>query len=282
MGKENPKKSLEEKIWDNLIEHGFDTEIKTLQILKKEGFSVVTQYPFIDSTDNGIRSIDLQCSMYEYNDDKPSIFEILKKLTIFIECKKSKKEKWVFYTEPKKFYYEKFSRDFHLYDVALRKRSMLWKISRPKEAETIFPQRLGLVQTTAFGTTNMFHTAEMQILKAVSFYMKNNYPLGNFDPKFELIIPVIVFEGQIFEYQISQKSDLFSALRKLLEPEIEVEEEISKEMPIKKAQYIPFMSNGIPEDPSPVLIDIVTLDYLPNYLNLINDEFNKLPGKTNK
>ena len=39
------------------------------------------------------------------------------------------------------------------------------------------------------------------------------------------------------------------------------------------------MSNGIPEDPSPVLIDIVTLDYLPTYLKLKKDEFNRLPGK---
>ena len=233
MDKENNEKTLEEKIWENLIKFGFDTEITTLEILKKEGFSVVAQYPFIDSTDKGIRSIDLQCSMYEY-DDISRASSILKNISLFIECKKSKKEKWVFYTEPKSFYSERFGKDFHLYDLALRKKSMLWKIRRPPETDLVqaSTQRLGLMQTTAFAPTKTFHTAEMQVLKAVSFYMKNRYPLGDFDPNVELIIPTIVFEGQIFEYQSSYDPSIVSLLRIMRGiMKEEKEEEISKKYP---------------------------------------------------
>lgn len=55
--------------------------------------------------------------------------------------------------------------------------------------------------------------------------------------------------------------------------------EEGSDITIRETPHIPFMSNGIPEDPAPVIIDVVTLDYLPKYLELAKLEFNELEGK---
>lgn len=92
-----------------------------------------------------------------------------------------------------------------------------------------------------------------------------------YDPNFEMIIPVIVFEGDMFEYYTKPKLFLEGLERNIKEQR--------EEFPIKRIQHVPFLSNGIPEDPASIIIDVVTLDYFPNYIELIKKEFEKLPGR---
>ena len=62
-----------------------------------------------------------------------------------------------------------------------------------------------------------------------------------------MIIPVFVFNGKMYEYKYSD------------------EEEDLIEIP-----YVTYLSNGLPFDPTPTLIDVVTLEEFPNYLDSVN------------
>ena len=100
-----------ENILRELRNTGFPTEIKVTEYLKNKSgprwpapnkcyWSYINQQSYVDENENKIRSIDL-CATVRY--PKPYSFqsdEDSKTMKLYIECKKSDKAKWVFYTKP--------------------------------------------------------------------------------------------------------------------------------------------------------------------------------------
>jgi len=102
-----------------------------------------------------------------------------------------------------------------------------------------------------------FYEATMQLLK--SLWHKDEENKANSEEAFPYslnVIPIIVFDGQMFECYYDDTGELKT-------PEI---------------KYTRFLSHGLPKQRFPVLIDIVTLSYFPEYLKLIETE---LQPKTN-
>lgn len=287
------EKPLEEKILEDLIQRGLNTEITTFEYLKKAGFSVVTQYPFVDPTSNKVRSVDVK-AVYTKLYSSGSKMGVDKTINLFIECKKSEKEKWVFYTELSSPEIVKITRGI----VHLRK-SLLGKLQRPAHSTTdhwasISEGKLGFIHMSALTDKHMFFQAQMQVLKAIWYYMMRKEEFAPYDADCEMILPVIIFEGDMFEYYSKPALTLEETLALMMEKfplDPKILESLKRGMkiasmrkelegfPIRRVQHIPFVSNGIPEDPAPVIIDIVTLDYLPTYLGLVKKEFETLPGR---
>lgn len=261
------KKPLIKKIEDELIRRGFRTEISALRHLKKEGFLVVPQFPFIDPTENKVRSIDIKSEYFG-----GFSFPKRKQVTLFIECKKSDKQKWVFYTEYSNFDLQRYSRD-PTYDLK-KNESIMAQLKR--SGFSFFdlfkePNRLGLSQINILkDDPDLFLDAQMKVLKSIWHYLKNTYSHFKYDPNYELIIPVIVFEGDMYEYYY--KSDVYSSHGL-------VKKGVEEEMKIEKIDCISFVSNGFPEDPTPVLIDVVSIDYFSEYIQNVKEEYEKLPGR---
>lgn len=159
------KKPLEEKVLKDLIKKGLKTENTTLEHLKKAGFSVVTQYPFVDPTSNKVRSVDVKAIYSELSEDKSRLNKIM---ILFIDCKKSDTHKWVFYTELSSLEIERVFRD-----IALLPESVLGKLIRPSHRTTdiwarISECKLGVIHMSALNDKpKLFLDAQMKILKAI-------------------------------------------------------------------------------------------------------------------
>lgn len=83
-----------EKIRKYILKSGFPSEIEVGNILRKKGWIVVNQSPYIDQTTKKIRTIDV--SALKLGLQPPMLgFQLI------IECKKSRKHEWVFHTQPK-------------------------------------------------------------------------------------------------------------------------------------------------------------------------------------
>ena len=102
-------------------------------------------------------------------------------------------------------------------------------------------QSVGLISYIPFGKKDDFHTARSQLLSAI----ENRRLVA--DERL-VIYPVIVFDGDI--YKVQSKED---------------------DVALSKTDNIVFLSTMISEA-TPILIDIVTLNSFPTYLNLLNEE----------
>ncbi len=81
--------------------------------------------------------------------------------------------------------------------------------------------------------------SSMQLLKSLKYHEKY------IDTNKNIIIPVIIVEGQMYEYLYENEE-------------------------VKKIFELNNLSNGVPFDPTPTIIDIVHISKFQNYLDKIN------------
>lgn len=244
------------KILRNLEKTGFPTEIKATKILSLKGeidlskpyWTVVNQQSYYDDSEGKIRTIDILAERL------PSISQRMKReeykvCRLYIECKKSDKEKWIFYVRASGPYYlmpgiietrrtnedRKYLKDtYNPFDFI----PVSYKASNPY---------IGLSYQIAFRGKDTFYEAQMQALKSL-FYSERTIPAPNF-----FFIPIVLFDGEMYKYDISG------------------EEEI-----LERISYLRYVSQGIPESPVPVYVDVVDINAFSKYLKIIEDEFDML------
>ena len=93
-----------------------------------------------------------------------------------------------------------------------------------------------------------FYEGKMQVLKALRH--KDEEDRTKTSETSAIVIPIIVFDGHIFECYYDDRGELST-------PEIE---------------YTRYLAHGLPNQRLPALIDVVTLNYFPEYLKLIENE----------
>ncbi len=245
-----------ENILKELRKSGFPTEIKVTEYLKNKSERIIfankcywmynNQQSYLDESENKIREIDLCATVYHPH--RISFSKDNKLIKLYIECKKSDKAKWVFYTKPPNILQ---SRILEAVRDAFRDVFSTGKMEKynpfndvPDAHKTINPH-IGLTYQIVFRDKDDFYTAQMQALKAI-FYCEKNSPRKN---EKTLIIPVVVFEGGMYRYDMTNK-----------EPELQ------------KIRYLRYRSHGIPESPIPLYVDVVHFDFFPEYINLIEKE----------
>ena len=103
-----------------------------------------------------------------------------------------------------------------------------------------------------FSTTDDFYEALMQILKSLSHEEKQKADgkSSEFLPN-DIVIPVILFDGFMFECYYQQG-----------------------QIQISKIKYARYLAHGLPNQRFPALVDVMTLDYFPEYLRLIEKRAN--------
>jgi len=230
------EKSPEEKILEGVTEKGMRLEIQVTKILSENHFSVFNQVPYYDPIKKKIRTIDIKTSISKINYEKAE-FKVEKILTLYIECKKNKQAKLIFFLKSDLLgKIEVFSRLFQ--------KGVLSQLDRRYFYEG---NAIGIIHQVVFGG-DFFYGAQMQVLKSIE------YLVGQIDNKIELVIPVIVFEGDMYELYLEKD-----------------------EYKIRPIHFVQFLSSGIPEDNTSVFIDVVDIKVFQTYLELVKKRYDLFP-----
>ena len=57
---------------------------------------------------------------------------------------------------------------------------------------------------------------------------------------------------------------------------------VDEELTVSEMDYIKYLSSGLPEEPLNLFIDVMTLNYFPTYLALVEEEVKALAKQINK
>jgi len=96
--------SFEKKVKEEILKTGLPTEIQVTQTLKKAGWVVFNEYPYLDRDENKIRTLDITA---ENIFKKPDSTEVTSGCKLFIECKKSTSALGILY-RGRSFFISKF------------------------------------------------------------------------------------------------------------------------------------------------------------------------------
>jgi hypothetical protein len=261
---------LESKIIEDMKKTGYSLEILTGSQLSNRGWTVRHQSIFRDEDENKSRYADL----IAYKAIEREEFKRFKRLnwTVIAECKKSEKP-WIFYCPPSDIltkgrdlsavFYTKLASEpalppKHVLPLFVDNHYFLkGSVDRVAQAGYV------LFDKGEKGYDQIF-TATNQVLKALTYQRKaSNAAIKTGIVKNTLIVyyPVIVFEGKLFEYTLDESQEPKLAEANYLKYEVEFYD--SRET-----------------DPKVYLIDIVTLQDLPEYASWLEDEMAKVAVKT--
>lgn len=193
--------------------------------------------PFIDQEKGELRSIDIVAQIFPKDDD-PAL-PPTKFMKLYIECKKRHKGTMVFYFGSREESLIKKSFIENQYE----NRSNLYYLSYAGIKLNEIGLSYEIVKCDDF-----LLTAQMQLLKCITFHETV------IEYQREMIIPSLIFEGSIFQYIHDEKEPI-----------------------LRKVDYIPYLSHGLPFDPTPTYIDIVTLDSFETYLTALLKKYYNLP-----
>ena len=259
--------TFEEKVKEEIMKTGLPTEIKVTKTLKKAGWRVFNEYPYFDSEKNKIRTLDLTAEKFFSKSDGST--KIDSSCELYIECKKSSSQSWVFYTEDAPSSYLDFSISRLVHDMTYRTFNLVLEayqktnpdLNVDKEHVTIFGKipvrfqnikyKIALSQQSVFKEKKVFYEGKMQLLKALRHKNEEDKAKPSETSSSVKVIPIIVFDGHIFECYYDDKGELNTP----------------------KIEYTRYLAHGLPNQRLPALIDVMTLHYFPKYLKLIEKEF---------
>ncbi len=273
---DNPSPEFTKKILEQVKKSGFPLEWEVRDSLKKTlsklpndlySFGVESHGDYLDPQENINREFDLSTFVRSIaTKDMPNLF-----WSQYFECKTSDKTSWIFFTEPKEDYYLKSN--WTANSVNLRYLSVVPSL-HSKNPEKLLGSSIhyGRLTNQAYSymtsnnlnsevSDNPIRSAIHQVLKPMyahftkvsSNLIKQKKKLDN---DIYLWLPVIVYSGNMFEYRYnSSGGELFPTKHVLLE------------------SYLTLGKNNFP---STYLIDVVRVDYLPEYLKQQYDDYKLL------
>jgi len=241
-----------ERIRKRILKSGYPLEIEIGNVLRKSGWLVANQFPYLDKESSKIRLVDLLAS-------KSSFLSPLSVL-LLLECKKSLKYEWVFHTQERGKEFLPFLmvvvevvKTIKRIRVSQSLRDTLAKGAIPAEFNSLHilekDVRIGVFNVTPSPKSkDDFYEATMQITSALGGL--EQYQKGGHS----VVFPTIVFDGEMFEfYQEKNKTEI---------------------LPINHLQFVTYSksSSGM----SPCLIDVVRKAYFPKFLQKIEQDFSIL------
>lgn len=255
--------SLEERIIEELEKSGYPLEIKATLTLESRGWNVLNQEGYLDVETNKWRTIDIFATKTFELPNSP----IYKKLhlCLAIECKKIDNP-WVFWIRDKK---RMRTFDPIIASSLIKLESNPWlhplHITNLAHCFHYYLPRYSKVALISYepfikkGKSIIFE-ATRQVIKFLIYERKRTQDLLVIKKAVRDIIsiayPLIIVDGKLYEMEFKDKRP------KLIQ-----------------SRYIQFLtSHGIPH-PENFIIDIVKIDFIDNYLNLIEDEVKKLTTK---
>jgi hypothetical protein len=237
-----------EKIRQFILKTGYPMEIEIGNILRKNGWLVGNQWPYIDKESAKIRPVDVLAMKMRLQ--LPMLGVLL-----LIECKKSLKHDWVFHTQEKEK--EFFPLIGTLVDFLKKIESSPYadKLANLTPNEIMASKLSGLHlldKATKIGVFNIipsskgkddFYDATMKIVSAL---VSMRGSMTSF-----IVFPTIVFDGEIFEFY-QENSE-------------------TKILPKNHLQFMSFEKEE--EGMFPCLIDVVRKSYFSEFVQMIERDF---------
>lgn len=240
---------------------GLPLEIEVSSILQEKGWEVSHQSYYLDPDENKPRFFDIAALRIRTSPSKTdAVGQIL-----LIECKRSHDKPWVFYTVPKPKYNLYIDPSRHVKFLAypklsLERQNSLFRhnhyfLEDPKEIATIhFEPFISRKEGKIF-------TAVNQILKATRYEIREELiprlrELSQARPLIMFFYPIIVFDGRMYKC-----------------------EKLGENLELSPINYIQYSVNyrGIKKEfEETYLIDVLKKEFLINYIQLLDDELNKI------
>jgi len=233
--KEKPKEMTLEGIKKIIEKSGYPLEIDIANILRQRKWMVFHQFPYLEKIEKKIKLVDLY-AINPYTRE-PTV-------SLLVECKKSTKHGWAFYTIEK---HQEMQSVAALWVDFLKKIQGYDVKSEPTNGRKITLQlegfhlanpemKMGTLCCIPPNHHDDFHEAIYQVLDALTSIPRRTP---------EVIFPVIVFEGPMWEFHKNK--------------DLEIHE-------IEHLQYI----SANPDTGSAQLIDIVNKSYFADFLRLVD------------
>lgn len=262
------KESSEDKIKKAIQKTGLPTEMMTTKILQDRGWIVFNNYPYLDAEIKPpqIRTLDIRATKFTVDVTSTPKKNCLKDFSeLYIECKKSEGQTWVFFVTDKantapsfaQFQSKKFQYSFgRMLESKWAKNTGQENYEKPSTIlmnipEEFFeiPYKIALSHQVVGGGKDDFFESKMQIVKALNYADIERSKIDVANSVKTTIVPMIVFEGGLFECYF-EKDDIKT----------------------QETNYVRCLVYGLPNQEIPILIDVVTLKYLPEYLKLLEKE----------
>ncbi|HZK56341.1 MAG TPA: hypothetical protein VFC84_19465 [Desulfosporosinus sp.] len=285
--------SFEKRVKEAIERTGLPTEIRATKTLVDNGWQVQNEFPFIDLENQKVRTLDIKAINTFRKGNPENSSEIFPKNEIdcelFIECKKSENP-WVFYLDTltnRDLLYrmdrladdvvsdtfntilDAYAKDIKSTELEKSKihRSILTKIPAKISSlnyqtalshQILFIKQANDEKLSIKGNNDKtkvkveedrdeIYSAEMQIFKALSYQDTTDKSVVEYK---RAIIPIILLNGSMFGCYYE-----------------------NQELKTPKIEYTRHLAHGLPHQQVPALLDIVTLDFFPQYIKLINKEF---------
>lgn len=264
------KEDFKKQIIDSLKKGGFPTELKVGKILDERDWFNISNYIYVDKTKNISREIDFYCVKHSNsNDYLTARFEA----QLIVEVKKSEKP-WAFFIQKikKEFGDEKVSHN-NFSSVSYQNiNHLMWD-----RLYFDFPSENCDFNSSSYA--EVFRETEISnIYKAIDSVTKACY---HFRTTNEIERHKKKPEDDSFASDLFESIDLLRpSLVNVFIPIVVVDTILVKaeldnnsELVIEEASYVPFTSYYISEHnvESSLIVNIVTLDYLPAFLKEIED-----------
>jgi hypothetical protein len=208
------KNDLKKKIYDWLNKQGYPLEMEVAKSFQKAGFHVSQSKYYMDPESGDSREVDVVASTGK------SYFRRVVTIKFIVECKVSKDKPWVLFSSLE----GGLPGRSNIVQRACSKLGLriLRKISDLEEIQNLpffkQPSSIGYGATQAFTTgKDVCYSASMSVARAAlaSINKANEVEddfrlILNFNrvSVFEIIFPLIVIDGRMFETMLSEKSDL--------------------------------------------------------------------------
>jgi hypothetical protein len=255
--------NIEKNILKEIKTSGYPLEIKVTNILENHEWKVYNQPAYFDEEENKWRTVDIRATkLIEIKKSATSIRFIL---TLLIECKtnkiKNKDDKveenpWVFYVRNKK-QIPSWEDDF------LAKLSFLKYFSFPEvklenlkkltyNLHNLRDSDIGLIAMEPFNKKiSQIFEARQQIIKALKYHQKEikkfqYLPHLSLSYLFTISYPLLVIDGKLYKFYNEEK--------------------------LSETNFIQYLT----EDNETFIIDVVKLEFLTEYIELINNEFENI------
>lgn len=228
-----------DKVKKEILKSGIPTEIEVSSFLRKDGWFVVNQDAYLDEDEKKVRAIDISAMKGKANEA----------IILLCECKKSEGHAWAFYTHHKKADIYAGLLSF-VETLRVAQHIRLGFDDDQQKLKSHFSDmnvKVGTIGRVLFKKKDDFFEALQQVLKALA-YNKKKFKIPD---TYFFAYPVIIFDGQIYEFDI--KDD--------------------EEVEIKPIAYLQFIGTLKEEKLRPCLVDVVKKSYFPEYLSLVNKEF---------
>lgn len=282
------RESIESRVKKEIEKTGLPTEIMATEALNAEDWTIFNEYPYLDMDENKVRTLDIVAdkSLSKKNREMESDLACY----LYIECKKTDRSSWVFYTQTTPVPFVLLSIDQLSYNVVegtfnrvieayeesnkeltvegagmsifsripVRLESLSYKIALSQQQVSINNSKIPSQQQVSIndrkrgskGAKDEFYEALMQVLKTL-FDRERNAKSGK--------------ESKIRVGDVVIPIIIFDGL--LFECFFE-----NGKLKVSKIDYTRYLSHGLPNQKLPALIDVMTAEYFPTYLKKLSEE----------